>query len=101
MYFLKVYTQKGSEHTCPQEGWSLGWMKQDWEDNQILTLFFSFFDMKTLFVHHLAISTREKQRRRHTRGADSAENPELGSVKAGRGGEGGVARRSVFTGSFL
>ena len=83
-----MYTQKGSEHTCPQEGWSLGWMKQDWEDNQILTLFFSFFDMKTLFVHHLAISTREKQRRRHTRGADSAENPELGSVKAGRGGEG-------------
>lgn len=76
-------------------------MKQDWEDNQILTLFFSFFDMKTLFAHHLAISTREKQRRRHTRGADSAENPELGSVKAGRGGEGGVARRSVFTGSFL
>ena len=76
-------------------------MKQHWEDNQILTLFFSFFDMKTLFVYHFAISTREEQRRRHTRGDDFAENPELGSVKAGRSGERGMARRSTFTGSFL
>ena len=96
-----MYAQKGSEHTCPQEGRSLGWMKQNWEDNQILTLSFSFLDMKILFVYHLAISIKEKQRGRHTRGADSAENPELGSVKAGWSREGGMARLSTFTGSFL
>ena len=86
-----MYAQKGSEHTCPQEGWSLGWMKQNWEDNQILTLSFSFLDMKILFVYHLALKRSKEE--------DTLE--ELGSVKAGCGGEGGMARLSTFTGSFL
>lgn len=63
--FLKAYAQKGSEHTYPQEGWFPGWMKQNWEEDlRLLTLLFSFFDMKILFVYYLTISIKEKQRTR-------------------------------------
>lgn len=40
-------------------------MKQNWEEDlRLLTLLFSFFDMKILFVYYLTISIKEKQRTR-------------------------------------
>lgn len=70
------------------------------EDNQILTLFFSFFfDMKTLFVHHLAISTERSKE--DTLEELTLQRTELGSVRTGQGVKGGMASRSAFAGSFF